>query len=602
MDLFQIIFGIFIIIAVYIRIRIERNERDSNMALLVFPLFEFKISYIDGKSKYSSCIVDKETYSIRQSTDVSFYSDAMNVIAKIEKNKIGIDDLLFLYPKPGESNDFATHPYALKYIPYDHALKLFAEFEHVKNEIGRLFIVLQFLIYFHNKKDKNIQEFIAFGEKVEADRSKIVRASGPILFRHFKTTSYISPEIDRIFFFFFKVLDGSNNDKSVNDFTSYRKFIANSNIDILKRKLEIQPSKIQRDSSILTRIKIIGYTLMADFCLRQDHLPTESPKIIGYTLMADTFLQQDLLHETRVEDWKELMVEMSSVLFSLAMVSKQFFANVGRVLESIDWTRRFPNKYIKGQINYDKPFCLLKRVPSSIRYDALIRTTPYRLVSQAFSGVTSLTIVGDMLERAHIYGVDRDYKLERDNLYDIDKCIFVTYPPVGSMPNLTKLVVVGRAFQWQRSSAETGGLYLLKYLIANTRCKLEHFECIEQLSLNYQPEFDISVFQCLFDNHESTLRLFKLKRTIKRNERYLTELNTIVETLKRYQLNLQFKLEFYDNNDNSDLWGNTEDSYKLVEEFEELELLHRVANHNDNSDDDADADYDSSYEDSYSDI
>ncbi|EFA84350.1 hypothetical protein PPL_03428 [Heterostelium album PN500] len=441
----------------------------------------FKVVPIEGSFYYTNSIVDKNTYTIKPE-DVSFYNDAMKVIEKIEQDNFGIDKLFKLYPKPGKSNIFATHPDALK--------------KHI------------------NDREKEMRE-----QQQQSESTSEPTQQPP-----------------------------------------------------LKRQ-RVTPT------------------------LPQDCYDKIVQKIIGYTLMADTFLQQDLLPETQTEEWKELMVELSGVLFSLALVSKQFFANVGRVLETLNWTRRFPNKYIKGQINYDRPFCMFKKVPSSIRYDALIRTTPYRLVDQVFNGVTSLTIVGDTLDWSYIDGVDKAEELKNDNYYDIAKPNFVTYPPIGSMPNLTKLVVVGRAFTYRhKQQGETGGLYLLKYLIANTGCKLEQFECIEQLCLDYQPEFDISLFECLFDKHKSTIKLVKLKRTTKKNRNYLTALEMLVEKLKSYQSKIKFKLEFYDSVSNN-ATKDSEDAYKVVKEFEDLELLQK-----DDEDDDSDGGNDVFDDDSYDDM
>ncbi|EFA84347.1 hypothetical protein PPL_03425 [Heterostelium album PN500] len=548
----------------------------NKLAQSVIKLFTSRINAIGGYFSYSRSLVGKETSTIIPATDISFYRDAMNVIDMVEKKKLSIDDLIKLYPEPGKSNDFATHPYALKYISYDDALKLFAQFHSVKNEVGRLFIVLQFLIYFHDKKDKNIEELIAFGAKVEADTSEMVRTSGPILFKHFQVS-----------FFNYLILDNNKREKQseITNFISHRKIIENRDKSDSSQREQQSKSKAKQQQQQSSKIQRVTPIITQDTIIRE---------IIGYTLMAHTFLQ-DLLPEKQSKIWKQLMVEMSSILFSLALVSKQFFTNVGRVLESIDWTRRFPNKFIKGQINYDKPFCLFKKVPSSIRYDALIRTTPYQFVNQVFSGVTSLTIVGDMLQLDRTKGA-----MCNDNYYDIAKPNFVTYPPVGSMPNLTKLVVVGRAFKYlYKHQSETGGLYLLKYLIANTGCKLEHFECIEQLSLDYQPEFDISVFQCLLVNHKSTLMLFKLKRTINKNIKQLTALNTIVRKLKRYQSKFKFKLEFYDSSVSNNATKDIGDSYKPVKEFKDLKLLQKIDN---NNNDDVCEDNDDFEDDSFSDL
>ncbi|EFA84345.1 hypothetical protein PPL_03423 [Heterostelium album PN500] len=541
-------------------------------------------------------IVGKKDYTI-SSSDVNFYDDAINVLDMIDNKKLGVNDLIKLYPKPEKSNTFATHPYALKYIPYDDALKLFAEFENVTNEVGRLFIALQFFIYFHNKKDKNIQELIAFCEKVEDDRSKLVRTCGPILFKYFKVSFFNIPaDIDRLFDLFTKGRNTSNVVRlsEIRDFTTYRKYIENSNKFKYKfnKQDKQQQEEVEQQQPPLKRQRVTP-------TLPQDCFDKIVQKIIGYTLMADTFLQQDLLPETQTEEWSQLMVELSGVLFSLALVSKQFFTNVGCVLETLNWTGRFPNKYIKGQINYDKQFCMFKKVPSSIRYEAIIRTTPYRLLDQVLRGVTSLTIVGDTLNWECMGGVDKEFEMSYDNYYNIEKSIFVTYPPIGSMPNLTKLVVVGRAFKFSyKQKAETGGLYLLKYLIANTGCKLEHFECIEQLSLGHHPEYDLSFFQCLLEHHASTLKLFKLKRTVKNEPKYLARLSTIVQKLKRYQSKHQFKLEFYDSNPKDDSMGDTEEAYKLVEEYKNLPPVQIDSgddNYDDDSEDDDSEDDDSDY-------
>ncbi|EGC37879.1 hypothetical protein DICPUDRAFT_149516 [Dictyostelium purpureum] len=265
-------------------------------------------------------------------------------------------------------------------------------------------------------------------------------------------------------------------------------------------------------------------------------------KIIGYILYTNKFLKWKIEYQpidpkpkekivSSVDKRREIFLSTSLAIMSLASVSKRFHYNLGRVLEDIDWSTYKYDKFLTGQISFGKPFSLFQKPFTNIRYDTLIRTTPYEFIDYAFAQVENLIIVGDAINVKEGCS-NNDY-----NIYDIG---YTTFPPTYSFPFLTKLTVLGRATKCQSYKVETGGLYLIKYILSNTGCKIEEFTIINQQSLYLPDEFDTSIINNLLEYHSSTLKTVRLKYSCKAPQKhsFVSKMIELLEPFKTIHIEL----------------------------------------------------------------
>ncbi|EGG24864.1 hypothetical protein DFA_03109 [Cavenderia fasciculata] len=245
--------------------------------------------------------------------------------------------------------------------------------------------------------------------------------------------------------------------------------------------------------------------------------------IIRYTIRTDQFLKQDLLEDSDTETWMDLLDEMTTVLFRLAAVSKQFHHNV----------------------------------PTTIRLDALVRTTSFNLIDVAFEQTQSLTIVGATTDWNSYSGVDNE---EVQKNKEISRRLFCTFQAAGSMPNLKKLKVVGRAFKTHKQQAETGGQYYIWYIISNVGCKLEEFEIQGRVSLG-DMGYDAELVEYLFKH----LKVIRLKYTRIEKIAEARAIREMIHLIEREKLP-SCRLELYYGDNQS--WDD-EDGYKLVQTFDD---------------------------------
>ncbi|EGG18638.1 hypothetical protein DFA_04133 [Cavenderia fasciculata] len=403
----------------------------------------------------------------------------------------------------------------------------YSSFDSTSNQVARVFIAIQFFIYYYYKKDKNVRQVNAFRDKLLNDPSSMVKACGPLLEEY----------------------DICVEDQFESQMTQYLDMMIQSGFVPADKRDEF----IQQLKMITTRwIKSTITTKM---------------NIIGYTLMTDTFLKQNLFEEKDSWSVTGLFDEMTTVLYRLATVSKQFHHNVGQVLERLDWAGQIPTQYLKGQINYGRPLCLFKQSPTTIRYDALIRTTPYHLIDDVFAKTESLTLVGAATHWSSFSGAGEEEMLKRNK--DITKRLFCTFPSVGSMPNLTKLKVVGRSFKTHKQQQETGGQYLIRYLISNVGCQLEEFEIDGRISLK-DMRLDINILQYLFKHQKSSLKVIRLKYFVIRKIKEVKAIQQMIEYIKKGKLP-SCSLELYsgDYQKRKDSFDD-QDGFKLVESFDDI--------------------------------
>ncbi|EGG16592.1 hypothetical protein DFA_09139 [Cavenderia fasciculata] len=563
----------------------------SSETKLVQEIFKQNVEELTSDFFYESDVHQEETYQILH-TDVSYYQNAATVINMIEKNNLGLEFLKNTLPSYNKKNEYYTHPILLKFIPYNEAINLFDRFDRTSNQVARVFIALQFFIYFYYKKDKNVRQVNAFRDKLLNDQSQMVKACGLLMEKYYicvkdKHEKQLIKALDMLIQMGHVPL--SEREGFIQNFKNDDDYYSMDYINFYdEEECEGDPEKLKyikpKTSKSIKRQKklpdmINPYTMNFQR-LNGDTFNKIVQKIIGYTIKTDTFLKQDLMPETKSQTWMDLLDELTTVLFRLATVSKQFHYNVGQVLDRIDWTRRFPNKCLKGQINYGRPLCLFKSVPTTMRYDALVRTTPFHLFDAALAKAQSLTIVGDVVE-CSLYGGDDDEETQTNK--EVTRRLFSTYPAYGSMPNLKKLKVVGRAFKTHKQQAQTGGQYLMWYIISNVGCKLEEFDIDSRISLE-QMGNDVQLVKYLFKHHKSSLKVVRLKYAVIKKINEARPIREMIEFINKTKLP-STRLELYYGDGSYD----EEDGFKLVKSFDDK--IDKLLNDEDAIDSDSDSDY-----------